>query len=603
MADETNRLSYELEALKKKYFAALTESEKREHEQQEIEAFLRRSLSRLSLLGDGLDKQLDAQLDRLRNAIRANQSSYSLAGLVERIMETAAIEQRQAFQQKYGPEMLLSLLNSLPVTADQQNTAAALRRKLQDKQAVRQIDTLTSEFVQLLSQRTLPPANTPKPSDTRAEAGLLGRLFGKRPTEAGSPATPPSGQHEAAHQTLVKLLDLIEPSQEHRSQLISLRDRLQTDNDISSVLPELARLLTPGEADTTSGTLVEGEDILLQLLSRLSLPDELHPVREDIRHQLKNAEDKAALTRIIEAIAALISEAQNLGRQEKQALEDFLQQITLCLTELSTNLDGTDTLRAQAMANTQQFSNSMQQHMEGIEVTVQNATELGQLKTVIQTRLTIIRKHLTDYRDTDSVQSEALEQQIAQLKGQVADLEQESAHLHEHLRQQQQKATIDPLTGVPNRLAYNERLETEVARWQRYGHALTMTVWDIDRFKSINDSYGHQAGDKVLKATAQILMNNMRNTDFIARYGGEEFVILMPETELVHALNACEKLRRLIEQSPFHYQNQAVPVTISCGIAQFHPGDSAEQAFERADAALYRAKQGGRNQCITEPLT
>ena len=121
-------------------------------------------------------------------------------------------------------------------------------------------------------------------------------------------------------------------------------------------------------------------------------------------------------------------------------------------------------------------------------------------------------------------------------------------------------------------------------------------VIDIDFFKRINDTFGHAAGDKVLKTVARVLQVNIRETDFISRYGGEEFVLIMPETNKDGGAQVAEKLRATIEKCPFHSNNQKVPVTISIGIAEFDGEDNAVTVFERADKALYAAKEGGRNQ-------
>jgi diguanylate cyclase len=158
----------------------------------------------------------------------------------------------------------------------------------------------------------------------------------------------------------------------------------------------------------------------------------------------------------------------------------------------------------------------------------------------------------------------------------------------------------DPLTGCFNRLAYQERSEAEEARWLRYGSALSLIVFDLDRFKSINDTFGHRAGDEVLKTIAQIAGNQLRKVDFFARYGGEEFVAVLPETPLAAALTVAEKVRRAVEAFRFHSRGQPVPLTLSCGVAQLAEGDGIETAFERADKALYLAKAGGRNRCATE---
>jgi len=123
---------------------------------------------------------------------------------------------------------------------------------------------------------------------------------------------------------------------------------------------------------------------------------------------------------------------------------------------------------------------------------------------------------------------------------------------------------------------------------------------DIDHFKNINDTYGHKAGDKALALIANQIQNNLRESDFLARFGGEEFVVLMPETDLDSAIIAADKLLKAVEQCQFHYQNAQVNITVSAGLSQLREDDSTETLFQRADEAMYRAKEAGRNRCLVE---
>ena len=176
-------------------------------------------------------------------------------------------------------------------------------------------------------------------------------------------------------------------------------------------------------------------------------------------------------------------------------------------------------------------------------------------------------------------------------------MESESCELKSKLKIANTQALRDTLTGLPNRNAYNERLETELARWKRYHSPLSLIIWDIDHFKSINDNYGHKAGDKVLLLIAKQLSDHSRATDFISRFGGEEFTMLLPNTDSQSALKVANQLRQAIEKTGFNASGASVAITISCGITEFMPDDTDESAFERADQALYQAKEQGRNRC------
>ena len=130
------------------------------------------------------------------------------------------------------------------------------------------------------------------------------------------------------------------------------------------------------------------------------------------------------------------------------------------------------------------------------------------------------------------------------------------------------------------------------------GRPVTILAWDVDGFKSINDAYGHKAGDKVLRVIGQHLARHVRDTDFVGRYGGEEFVMLLVGTDTAEARTVAEKIRLEISQLGFHFHDRPVSITACCGITGFAGDDTPDAAFDRADKALYQAKDAGRNCCI-----
>jgi diguanylate cyclase (GGDEF)-like protein len=160
----------------------------------------------------------------------------------------------------------------------------------------------------------------------------------------------------------------------------------------------------------------------------------------------------------------------------------------------------------------------------------------------------------------------------------------------------QRLSRTDRLTGLNNRGHWEECLNQEHARQLRYGHQSTLVIFDIDHFKKVNDQYGHQAGDEVIRTTAQLLMRNMRNSDIAGRFGGEEYVVLLVDTASDGALYFAERLRKSVQSQSISYNDQVIRWTISLGIAQLHQKMESPKAWlEHADQALYRSKQGGRN--------
>ena len=171
-------------------------------------------------------------------------------------------------------------------------------------------------------------------------------------------------------------------------------------------------------------------------------------------------------------------------------------------------------------------------------------------------------------------------------------LEKSSREMFLQQRQLERSATVDSLTGLWNRYKIEGVLEREVARAARYGNSLSTILLDIDRFKSVNDTYGHAAGDLLLREFAQVLRDSVREVDEAGRLGGEEFLVVLPETDASSARTLAEALRQRIAGTPFSTAGQC---TASLGVAQYQPGESPLALITRADQALYRAKAAGRN--------
>ena len=159
-----------------------------------------------------------------------------------------------------------------------------------------------------------------------------------------------------------------------------------------------------------------------------------------------------------------------------------------------------------------------------------------------------------------------------------------------------ESAQTDHLTGLYNRLKFEDSIARELEMKRRYGQRFSLILFDIDHFKEVNDTYGHDIGDQVLKQLAQLLNERMRKTDIIARWGGEEFIVLLPETTLDTALMLAEKIRTAVADFPFEAVEQ---VTISLGVTEFLDDDSEQKIIKRVDDALYKAKELGRNRVIS----
>ena len=168
----------------------------------------------------------------------------------------------------------------------------------------------------------------------------------------------------------------------------------------------------------------------------------------------------------------------------------------------------------------------------------------------------------------------------------LSDITQEEIYKNEL----QKSVITDPLTGLYNRRYYYEKIKEEMYAAKRYGLALSIIMTDIDFFKKVNDTHGHDVGDEVLKVYSKLLQENLRESDIICRIGGEEFIIILPHTKKEQAVKIAEKLRKRVQQS-----KKILPITMSFGVTEYINGESEDYIFKRVDEALYRAKEKGRN--------
>ncbi|MFC6692507.1 diguanylate cyclase [Pseudomonas lini] len=331
------------------------------------------------------------------------------------------------------------------------------------------------------------------------------------------------------------------------------------------------------------------EETLLGLLDDLALPERHRPQAEAMRDRLQNGLNWYELLPILDDLATLMLAITDSGQHEFEA---YLQQLNERLESFQSNLQAASDGHADNRSAAREMDTQIREQVDGLQSSMQEAADLDDLKHVLENHL----EGLLGTMDQHQKQRDEREQEVAarlqSLAERVAHMEQEALGYREHLEEQRQKALIDPLTSLPNRAAWSERLEHEVGQWQQHGNTLLLAMLDLDHFKRINDNYGHLAGDKVLKIIASVLRKRLRGTDFIARFGGEEFVLLMPATIPMVGAKLLETLRASIEACPFHFKGERVTITISMGLTAFRAGEHSDLVLKRADQALYRANTG-----------
>jgi diguanylate cyclase len=334
------------------------------------------------------------------------------------------------------------------------------------------------------------------------------------------------------------------------------------------------------------------EDTLLGLLDDLTLPERHRPQAESMRDRLKNGLNWYELLPILDDLATLMLAISDSGQHEFEA---YLLRLNERLESFQSNLQAASADHADSRSAAHALDTQIREQVDGLQTSMHEAADLEDLKHVLENHLEGLLGTMDEHRKQRDEREQEVAARLQSLAERVAHMEQEASGFREHLEEQRQKALIDPLTGLPNRAAWSERLEHEVGQWQQHGNTLMLAMLDLDHFKRINDNYGHLAGDKVLKIIATVLRKRLRGSDFIARFGGEEFVLLLPSTVPAAGMKLLEHLRASIEACPFHFKGERVTITISMGLTAFKPGEHSDLVLKRADQALYRAKNAGRN--------
>lgn len=374
---------------------------------------------------------------------------------------------------------------------------------------------------------------------------------------------------------------------------IALNKVIAPIEHVQAIAPALESTIINSQSNHIDAEIVKSQ--LQHLVDETEIPTKFENQALLLKQKL---DSNTPLSDVLDETIFLLSDVKKHIKSEQTEMTEFLTQLTDQLTELKNTASGTQSASTKTAIKRNLLDQSVSSQMIDLQKNSKNATELEPLKQLIHNRLEDITKQFHDHQVVEDIERDKAHEELEILTNKLNRLEQESHHLKDKLIAAHQKAIRDPLTGLPNRLAYDERLTIELARRKRYEVPLSLLIWDIDYFKQINDTYGHKAGDKTLILIAKLLSQYCRETDFVSRFGGEEFTMLLSDTDAQSALIAANKLRLIIEKAAFHSNGKKISITISCGITQFTNDDSAESAFNRADEALYKAKDEGRNQCV-----
>ncbi|MCY1284977.1 diguanylate cyclase (GGDEF) domain protein [compost metagenome] len=600
---------------KDKYFTSLEQQEALERRWEARLDLLRRGLVRSSLAAEGSDKAVDQCMGELREIVRSEQMDAGLAALIPRL-EKAVLDSEQRRQQRVQQNIgaltaLAQQLLALDLPREVRKPLKQFAKRIEERASQsRELPVLLAEL-SALQRQALDQLDTPQ----EERPGLLHRLFGGRAepgaeplalasaaplaVPAGEPAFTPQPAALApapAAEPVAALAPVpaisapppaAAPPRSDSAALDSLplaASVLLGDGDPAFALPAAE----PGY----SAIAPHVADSLRRLLDELELPAFHQPQGEALRQRLAGGLNWYELVPVLDDLAVLVLAVTDGGQRE---FAGYLKQLNERLAAFLGSLSATHEGYAESLESARQIDHELREQVSDLQQSVQEAADLDSLKRTLESRLEGLLGRMIDYRRQRDSREQEVKERLHTLVERVAVMEQEANGFRERLEQQRQKSLVDPLTGLPNRAAWGERLELEVARRQRYGGELLLAVLDVDHFKRINDGFGHLAGDKVLKLIAGELARRLRKTDFIARFGGEEFVLLLPGTPLDGGRQLLDSLRQAIEACPFHFKGERLTITLSAGLAAFVVDDAPAAVFERADQALYRAKAAGRN--------
>lgn len=532
---------------------------------------LQRGVLRLALSYHGQNPQLDAHLHELGVLLRNGTKDERLQRLIDEIVDIIVAQGIAQNSNQKGGRTLCALLERIdakfPESSPLQSIIARIELPL-DKQ---NFDLALDEAAETIAALKRP---APLAGDTVDHA--LTRLL----DNIDFPAA-------AAHD-----IDALKAR---------LRDR-ESEIELVRSLDEAATIISRqfalGGADTA--TIGGARDQLLLLMNLIPFPSSLTERASQTRRTIERAATAAELYGCIPEIADLTGTMRVQLQTEIDELGEFLKSTVERLRRFESQIRQSDQFHEQSLTNTLDLEKSIGGQSNELRANVDEEPEIDAIKAAVMSHLDSIDERLGEFVRQEDQRHNRARERINEMVSALNELEFEAKELRDNLEKQHEQVLIDPLTGILNRTGYDESINKEYVRWRRYEGNLSLAVLDLDLFKDINDSYGHSVGDKVLSNVARQLETQVRECDILCRYGGEEFVLLLPETGVADAFVMLEKLRVFIAGCKFHFHDQPVPVTMSCGVAGFHTDDTISDVFERADRAMYLAKRDGRNQVRTE---
>jgi diguanylate cyclase len=405
--------------------------------------------------------------------------------------------------------------------------------------------------------------------------------------------------HLQTEQFYLALLDTLlanleqnyEPGSPQSMELFILQKSLQyplSENEIHNIREQIQQLLSKSQQLESPGA-----KTMQETMDSLSLLKETTPGQGGVIHppHMQSAPSEA----IPETITADTFDA-NLAVSDEDEM-NFENGSFCYIDQARSNIQTIQASLTDQINNAKQFNAALAKLLHSSFATIRN---LEASDNITQVKNNFLRR----YAKLIKMQQD-LATKFQSIDDSLHDIESNRQNLNDELTRVHRMSLTDELTQLPNRRAFLMRLDDEISRALRFNYPLTLAVIDIDNFKPINDTFGHAAGDLILRHLAQNMNIIFRYHDMAARYGGEEFAVLFPNTSINGALNALIKLQKKLKADPFILSSaEEIPVpTFSAGITLYNPGEDADELIRRADTAMYQAKASGRDHIEIDPLS
>ena len=344
-------------------------------------------------------------------------------------------------------------------------------------------------------------------------------------------------------------------------------------DDLKTMSAELEKFLSQKNENAEENALVELLNFALEPSITKELGEELSSIRSVLKQNPQSLNSKEIQDKIKTFVDRRIEEDRSEIIEKVGSINNILQNIGDRISDIA--------------ASSKSSSAKVQSIKNDLKNVNLNANSIDHVKSM-----------LIEIAGALEIESKELGLEMNSKQATISELQNRVTSLEKELEAAKLESKEDFLTKVATKRALMSEIQRIEEAYKRYGTDYSICFVDIDFFKKINDTYGHEAGDVILSAVAQVLKKNARKVDFVGRYGGEEFVILLPSTSLKDGVRFGEKLRSMIENFKFIYKNERIKVTISSGVATRSANLSDTMTLEGADKMLYLSKEGGRNQVM-----